>query len=317
MLVVPRFAGTALSTATFADLPRFLAKGDILVLNNTKVVPARLHGRVGERENELLLLEYNSERARAIGRPMRHLRKGVVLSLANGIEAHVTGAEGDVLDVRFQREGILLAPEVALDSVGEMPIPPYIREGRGDEADREDYQTIFAQRPGSVAAPTASLHFSDALCDALRSIGVELLQVTLHLSAASFQPVIKNDGTLRPPGREQLVFSEASWQRITEARSGGRRVIAVGTSVVRALESVARMPALPTDGAVVPTELFVQPGMEILAIDGLITNFHQPGTTHLLLVETFLGRGRLEQAYEYALREDFRFLSYGDGMLIL
>jgi S-adenosylmethionine:tRNA ribosyltransferase-isomerase len=195
-----------------------------------------------------------------------------------------------------------------------MPIPPYIRNGRGDEQDRVDYQSIFAEHPGSVAAPTASLHFTTELVDSLvNQVGCRVDRLTLHVGTASFQPIMVNE-VLRPPGEERFVVAESLIEKLLETKAQGGRVIAVGTTVVRALESAVRSSDL---GSMQGTQLFIQPGFQFQMVDALITNFHQPRTTHLLLVEALLGSEGIESTYRAALAHEYRFLSYGDGMLIV
>jgi S-adenosylmethionine:tRNA ribosyltransferase-isomerase len=194
-----------------------------------------------------------------------------------------------------------------------MPIPPYIRKGRSDHQDRIDYQAAFAKFDGSIAAPTAGLHFTERLINNLRQRRCIIAFVTLHVGTASFLPVIL-EGKVREPGEEFYLHSTEIIGQINKVRSSGGRVIAVGTTVVRALESMWHNQG--TEG-VRRTELFVTPGYTFGAIDGLVTNFHQPHTTHLLLVEALLGRNNLDHAYRHALKSRYRFLSYGDGMLIL
>ena len=194
-----------------------------------------------------------------------------------------------------------------------MPIPPYIRGGKSDEQDTLDYQTHFAKAAGngSIAAPTASLHFTPELVATIKSKGIQMINLTLHVGLASFLP-LWNDSVenLTPPGKEEFVVEESTWQTISNHKSTGGRVIAVGTTVVRALESRVR----EMEGE---TELFITPGFDFKMVDAMVTNFHQPATTHLLLVEAFIGKNLLRESYEYAIRNDFRFLSYGDGMLLV
>jgi S-adenosylmethionine:tRNA ribosyltransferase-isomerase len=208
--------------------------------------------------------------------------------------------------------------EAALQKHGIMPIPPYIRGGVSDEQDISDYQSMFAREQGSIAAPTASLHFSPALMERIkRDVGCRVETVTLHVGSASFLPVMLN-GELRPPASERLEVPAQTLQAIDQTRvAGAGRVIGVGTTVVRALES-AFLANAPRDATFqCATELFIQPGFRYQAIDCLVTNFHQPDTTHLLLVEAILGKELLGRSYSHALRNQYRFLSYGDGMLIL
>jgi S-adenosylmethionine:tRNA ribosyltransferase-isomerase len=219
----------------------------------------------------------------------------------------------DRLRLRFESDN---PTEIAdlLFQHGTMPIPPYIRNGRGDEQDRTDYQSIFAQHPGSVAAPTASLHFTKPLIDDLMcNIGCKVDRLTLHVGTASFQPIFVN-GVLRPPGEERFHVPSDVWERLQATKASGGCIVAVGTTVVRALESAARSSSRAGMGQ---TQLFIEPGFEFKVVDALVTNFHQPRTTHLLLVEALLGRAGIDACYRQALDNSYRFLSYGDGMLIV
>jgi S-adenosylmethionine:tRNA ribosyltransferase-isomerase len=209
----------------------------------------------------------------------------------------------------------------ALRAAGTMPIPPYIRGGLGDEEDLTDYQTIFARHEGSIAAPTASLHFTPNLVKSLLRAGVEMAQVTLHVGAASIRALDASSGGV--PGAERMQVSASVLEKIDDTRRAGGRVVAVGTTVMRALETAWRArQSVAAGGAPAPTlfegetDLFIRPGFEFYAVDGLITNFHQPGTSHLLLVEAFVGRSLLERIYDHALHSKYRFLSYGDGSLL-
>ena len=279
-----------------------------------KVIPARLFGTrkdTGGKVEILLVAEKQPGEWRALGRPLKKLKVGTALLFDGGIEG--------VVKERLNNQEVLLAFNVnngasfneALASVGTMPIPPYIRNGLGDTNDRLDYQSLFARFDGSVAAPTASLHFTESLLNSLADRGIETCTVTLHVGPASFLPVFKpEDEAVQAPGAESFVFPEDTWELIAKAKQAGRRIIAVGTTMVRALESIAR----EYKGE---TTLFITPGFEFKVCSGVITNFHQPGTTHLLLVQAFIGERLLTTSYEYALQNDFRFLSYGDGMLLL
>jgi S-adenosylmethionine:tRNA ribosyltransferase-isomerase len=203
-------------------------------------------------------------------------------------------------------------------TVGVMPVPPYIRGGRGDADDVIDYQTTFAKVDGSVAAPTASLHFTPELMERIRAVGCSVEFVTLHVGAPSFTAVWTDEAgspELIPPGTELYRWSKGALDSIAACRARGGRVIGVGTTVVRALESMVRNPE-GRDGEWYPTALFIRPGFEFKTIDRMVTNFHQPRSTHLLLVEAFVGGVVLDRIYQYALKADYRFFSYGDGMLL-
>jgi S-adenosylmethionine:tRNA ribosyltransferase-isomerase len=286
------------------------------VFNDSKVIPARLFGSLDTphgAEVELLLLERISDaRWMCIGRPLKKVRAiGRVrfgVDLLASVVPELSSPERITVDFETSDPAGVAA---AIISHGTMPIPPYIRGGRGDAQDTIDYQSIFAENPGSVAAPTASLHFTPDLMGRLtRDIGVAVSQLTLHVGSASFLPILDN-GVLRRPGSERLSDDPHNLSTLAGTRSQGGRVVAIGTTVVRALESAAR------NSAAKYTDLFISPGFEYKALDALVTNLHQPGTTHLLLVEALLGRELLKTAYEHALGHGYRFLSYGDGMLII
>ena len=293
MLVVDRISGF-ISDHTFADIGQFLRRGDRLVFNDTKVVPARLFGRldsVGGAHVELLLVEKLTEsRWSCIGRPLKKVRSVGRVSFSDTLIAEVVPTEGtpERVIVEFATtENTHIS--MAIAQHGTMPIPPYIRGGHGDEQDERDYQSIFAKYSGSIAAPTASLHFTPELID--------------------FLPVV-DQGVITPPGREEFRIAPEALAEITSTRAEGGRVVAVGTTAVRALESSVNT----TEGL---TALFIQPGYRFNLVDIIVTNFHQPGTTHLLLVEALLGKDLLHKVYSHALGNHYRFLSYGDGMLVL
>ena len=243
---------------------------------------------------------------------MKRIRKAQNIRFSAGLIATVVDDSNcDRVTVQFSSpDGVDVHKE--LTRLGSMPIPPYIRGGKGDEQDLTDYQTIFAQTPGSVAAPTASLHFTPQLVTDIRARGNLVSFITLHVGTASFQPVVV-DGVLKSPATESLHVAESTLTELTKSKDNGTPVVGVGTTVVRALESSYGSGAAASQGE---TALFITPGYNFRCIDHLITNFHQPGTTHLLLVEALLGRDLLHAAYSHALKSGYRFLSYGDGMLI-
>lgn len=317
MLVVDRRSGE-ITHSTFAHIGTFLRAEDLLVFNETKVIPARLFGHVEEQPEsgiEVLLVEQlGASRWLCLGRPLKRVKGGGTVIFGGVLRGTVVPSEHvDRVVLEFSSvDGISPIPEL-LHHCGTMPIPPYIRAGHGDEQDVLDYQSIFARHEGSIAAPTASLHFSPDLMSTLTGqVGCTLATVTLHVGTASFQPILI-DGALRPPSEERYEVPEATLEAARLARSRGHRVVAVGTTVTRALETVGARGELQGGR----TGLFIQPGFEFKLVDVLVTNFHQPGTTHLLLVEALLGRALVEQCYQEALREGYRFLSYGDGMMIV
>lgn len=316
-------ASGAMEHLRFGDLPAALGRPSLLVVNDTRVFPARLLGRLatGGRA-ELLLLERlagpgPAERWRCLGKPGRKLRAGAALRLGSieGVVIEVAGAEEGtlVVELRCEAEGGVRG---AIEAQGHIPLPPYIRR-EDDRDDRDRYQTIFAgEADGSVAAPTAGLHFTDEVVAALRAAGHELAAVTLHVGPGTFRPVRAPTLAEHRMDGEWICVSAAAAGAIAAARREGRRVVAVGTTVVRALESAAAAAGevVPTEGV---TRLFVTPGHEFRAVEGLVTNFHLPRSTLLALVCAFAGRDRVLAAYAEALRRGYRFYSYGDAMLIL
>jgi S-adenosylmethionine:tRNA ribosyltransferase-isomerase len=307
---------------SFFNLPQILGSNDVLVFNDTKVLRARLFGEVEGREVELLLVSPLPVPGcwRCLGRPGKRLQKGAEIIVGSNIRGVVTEKipGSKFIDVFFAQKDAsshpVIVEEGELQRHGVMPIPPYIRGGKGDEEDERDYQSIFARIGGSIAAPTASLHFSSLLCEQLRMKGVILESLTLHVGAASFLPLTQGEtDEIAHPGEEELSCDEKVWERLVEYKRAGKRIIGVGTTVVRALETLATN---LDHGFSQRTSLFITPGFIFKMIDALVTNFHQPDTTHLLLVEAFAGRAGLEEIYSHALAGEYRFLSYGDGMLL-
>lgn len=298
--------------SSFTLLPEFLDENHVLVFNDSRVIPARLRAELESgRACEILLIEEVEPGLwRCMGKPLRRLKEGTVFSCSEFLSGKVIARSGaqEIL-VRFNSREQKVSEALFLS--GEMPIPPYIRRGQADEADKKDYQTIFARKEGSVAAPTASLHFTPQLLAALQKRNVTCKSITLHVGPASFLPLWKEDsGEPVPPGSERMSFEPELPDEIIELKEQGKKIIAVGTTVVRALESLFNH-----EGGG-QTDLFITPGYRFKIIDGLITNFHQPRTTHLLLVQAITGRDLLEKSYQEALEKNFRFLSYGDGMFI-
>jgi S-adenosylmethionine:tRNA ribosyltransferase-isomerase len=281
-------------------------------------MPARFYPRLdtpeGHQVELVLLREVADNEWIAIGYPMRRIRAASALLFGDQLRARqISSDTPDRIRFRFETSSREETFRL-IESLGTMPIPPYIRNGRADDQDKIDYQSIFAEHVGSVAAPTASLHFSTALIENIRaSVGCQIDTVTLHVGAASFQPIFVN-GELRPPGTEEFNVLPSLIESLQASRSAGGRVIAIGTTVIRALESAARQGSSSHD---TETSLFISPGFQFNLVDAVVTNFHQPSTTHLLLVESLLGKDLLCRSYETALANEYRFLSYGDGMLIL
>jgi S-adenosylmethionine:tRNA ribosyltransferase-isomerase len=298
------------------DLPALLRPGDLVVVNDTRVIPARLFGRRAEAEGEsqgrieLLLVEKRGEREwEALAKPGRRARPGTVIEFEGDLTALVLGKREDGRHlVRFSE-----AVEGHLDRLGHIPLPPYIKRP-DDPADRERYQTVFARHPGAIAAPTAGLHFSAELLEALRGRGIEVAPVTLHVGIGTFKPVTAELVHEHRMESERYVVPEETAAAIARARGGGR-VVAVGTTVVRTLEAAA----IEGGGEVRPgagaTKLFITPGFRFQVVDVLLTNFHLPRSTLLMLVSAFAGRDRVLAAYREAVAEGYRFYSYGDAML--
>ena len=298
--------------AMFRDLPGYLEKGDLLVFNNTRVIPARLFGRkeTGGRV-EVMLERLLSERDCLVQlRVSKPVKEGGRILLDDGSFLEMRGREGSFF--------LLHAPDENLSTImercGHMPLPPYIT--REDTAeDRERYQTVYARNPGAVAAPTAGLHFDNDLLAQIDTIGVERAEVTLHVGAGTFQPVRCEEIEDHSMHAEYLEVSSAVCAAVERTRSRGGRVIAVGTTAVRSLETAAQSGSLqPFAG---DSRIFIYPGYEFRVIDGLVTNFHLPESTLLMLVCALAGRENVLAAYRHAVQERYRFFSYGDAMLVL
>jgi S-adenosylmethionine:tRNA ribosyltransferase-isomerase len=319
LLVLPAAGG--LLDRRIADLPELLLPGDLLVFNDTKVIPARLVGRRGEATVEITLAMETSRGAwRVYAKGARRLRPGDRLvfggdSSGGDFAAEIVekSPEGEVI-LRFDREGEAFRD--ALARHGTMPLPPYIKRARGgDPRDRGDYQTMFACAEGAVAAPTAGLHFTQSLLDRLAERGIEWVTVTLHVGPGTFLPVKTDDLREHRMHAERGIVEAATAARINAAHRAGGRVVAVGTTSVRLLESAAAESGEigPFDGE---TRLFILPGYRFRAIDVLLTNFHLPRSTLLMLIAALAGLDRIKVAYAHAVAERYRFFSYGDACLI-
>ncbi|HEX7110942.1 MAG TPA: tRNA preQ1(34) S-adenosylmethionine ribosyltransferase-isomerase QueA [Mizugakiibacter sp.] len=294
------------------ELPQLLRAGDLLVFNDTRVLPARLFGHKESGGAVEILIERvtGAHEARAQLGVSKKPKPGGRILLGDGSVVTVLGRDGEFFLLRFEGEEPL---ERLLLRLGRMPLPPYIARD-ADAADAERYQTVFAREPGAVAAPTAGLHFDASLLDALRARGVEFGYVTLHVGAGTFQPVRAERIEDHVMHREWLNVGAELVEKIRRTRERGGRVIAVGTTVVRALESASRGGELmPFAGE---TAIFIFPGYRIRSIDGLITNFHLPESTLLMLVSALAGRELILDAYRHAVAQRYRFFSYGDAMLI-
>ncbi len=315
-LLCLRADGT-LSDQMFIDLPQFLRPHDLLVFNNTKVIKARLLGQKASGGK----IEGLVERITEPNRVLMHIKSskspkpGTELIFAEHAKAIVLGRHEDLFDVRFEGEVLSL-----LEQFGATPLPPYI-EHSADSEDEQRYQTVYAQTEGAVAAPTAGLHFDQAMLDLLHAQGIKTAFVTLHVGAGTFQPVRVDKIQDHIMHAEWYELSEATSQAIAACRAAGGRVWAVGTTSVRALESAAAQGGT-LDGQRIPiahqgdTRLFITPGYEFRVVDGLLTNFHLPQSTLLMLVSALIGIKRLQQSYAHAIAQQYRFFSYGDAMLI-
>ncbi len=311
----------AIEDKVFTDLSDFLQSGDVLVFNNTQVIPARLHGKKATGGKVEVLVEriVDDHVALAHIRASKSPKSGTELLFEKNISAEVTGREGDLFVVNFnhnnQSENTVLG---ILNSIGHMPLPPYIQ--RDDEDfDQDRYQTVYAERPGAVAAPTAGLHFDEKMLQQLSDKGIEQIHVTLHVGAGTFQPVRVDDLNDHYMHKEWIELTKENSEKINKAKKEGRRIIAVGTTSVRCLESAALFSN--KEGMLKPytgeTDIFITPGYEFKVIDALITNFHLSESTLLMLVSAFAGYENIKNAYQHAIKEKYRFFSYGDAMFLL
>ncbi|MBI3931774.1 MAG: tRNA preQ1(34) S-adenosylmethionine ribosyltransferase-isomerase QueA [Acidobacteria bacterium] len=316
LLVLPRDGGTP-HHHVFRDLPYLLRPGDLLVVNRSQVFPARLLGRraTGGRAEVLLISREGSDLWDALVQPGRRLRSGDVVRVDDGLEVDIAS---EARPPEGRRRVRLRAADgnvdAALGRAGHVPLPPYIRRPDRPE-DRERYQTIFARESGSIAAPTAGLHFSPDLLAALGARGIRRADVVLHVGPGTFKPVTVDDVRRHTVEAEPFVVPPETAEAVARTRAQGGRVVAVGTTTVRTLETVAR-----ENGTVEAregrTDLVIVPGHRFRAVDALVTNFHLPRSSLLLLVAAFAGRERVLAAYEEAIRAGYRFYSYGDAMLV-
>ncbi|MCV2871066.1 tRNA preQ1(34) S-adenosylmethionine ribosyltransferase-isomerase QueA [Defluviimonas sp. WL0050] len=316
--------GDAMHDLHVRDLVDLLGPGDRLVLNDTKVIPARLAGTrtraTGQGEAvakvEVTLLEPRpGGHWAALAKPLRKVKEGEVIRFSDALSAEVVGITEGQAELAFNLTGPDF--DAALAEAGAMPLPPYIAALRAPDAqDREDYQTVFARNSGAVAAPTASLHFDDDLLAQLAAKGVAFTHVTLHVGAGTFLPVKVEDVTTHRMHAEWGEVSDAAAADINATRESGGRVIPVGTTALRLIESAAG-----EDGRIHPwrgtTDIFIYPGYRFRVTDGLMTNFHLPKSTLLMLVSALMGRDRMRRVYDHAIASGYRFFSYGDASLLL
>jgi len=306
----------------FRDILRLLAPGDLLVVNDTRVIKARLHGRKDSGGEIEVLVErvLDAHRALAQVRASKPLKVGRKVILAGKVEAEVLGRHGEFFELRFApfALGVGRGEASVLDVLaahGEVPLPPYITHQALDE-DEGRYQTVYAKVPGAVAAPTAGLHFDEALLAALRGRGVELASVTLHVGAGTFQPVRVDDVSRHVMHSEWYSIPQATVDAIARTREKNARVVAVGTTALRALESAAASGQVGLAAGTGETRLFIVPGYRFRVVDRLVTNFHLPRSTLLMLVSAFAGADNIRRAYAHAVAQRYRFFSYGDAMLL-
>lgn len=313
LLVLERDTG-AVSHHIFREIPEYLKPGDCLVLNNTKVIPARLLGvkeDTGAHVEVLLLKRREADVWETLVKPGKKCRPGTVLSFGDGLlRAQVleTVEEGNRL-IRFTYQGIW---EEVLDRLGEMPLPPYITHKLED---RNRYQTVYAKYEGSAAAPTAGLHFTGELLEQIQAKGIKLVYVTLHVGLGTFRPVKEENVLDHHMHSEYYQISEEAAEMINETKQAGGRVICVGTTSCRTVESAANEKGKVHAGSG-NTEIFIYPGYHFKVLDALITNFHLPESTLVMLVSAFAGREKVLAAYREAVRERYRFFSFGDAMFI-
>ena len=299
----------------FSDLLEELEEGDTLVVNNTRVLPARLYGtkeETGAHIEVLLLTNTEGDKWETLVKPAKRMKVGSVVSFGDGrLKATVVEElEQGGRIIEFSYEGVFLE---VLESLGEMPLPPYIKERLED---KERYQTVYAKENGSAAAPTAGLHFTEELMQQIRDKGVNIVPVTLHVGLGTFRPVSVDSLEDHKMHSEYYNVSKETADMIEATKKAGKRVIAVGTTSIRTLETVAR----DNDGHVVPgsgwTDIFISPGYEFRVVDAFVTNFHLPKSTLVMLVSAYLGREFTLEAYQHAIEERYRFFSFGDAMFV-
>ena len=308
--------GEAISDRAVLDLPSILRPGDVLIFNDTRVIPAQLEGRRGDASVGATLHKREDLRSWwAFVRNAKRVRDGDVVEFGSNVRATaVRRDDAGAILLHFHGDEPV---ELLLERAGEMPLPPYIASKRGaDEADRDDYQTIFAHEKGAVAAPTAALHFTDRLLAMLDERGIQRETLTLHVGAGTFLPVKADDTADHRMHSEWGRIDQATAERLNRARTAGGRLIAVGTTSLRLLESAA-----DADGRIQPfegdTAIFITPGYQFRAIDGLMTNFHLPKSTLFMLVSALMGLDTMKAAYAHAIAKAYRFYSYGDASLLL
>jgi S-adenosylmethionine:tRNA ribosyltransferase-isomerase len=336
LLVLDKHSGE-INHHTFYEVPNFLKKGDILVLNESKVFPARLIGEklTGGKVEILLDKQIGDNLFEAIGKKLK-IGETITYQESN-LKSQILSQNGKIYNVQFNKSGDDLIKEI--EKIGQTPLPPYILKAREAKRpskvdDKNDYQTVYAKHQGSSAAPTAGLHFTDALLKELGKKGVEVLKVTLHVGLGTFSPIKEEDITKHKIHSEYYSVDKEVWNKIAGAKKAGRRVIAVGTTSARVIETLAQSQKSnlknQNDNSKIKieytnngvdnyngwTEIYIYPGYKFECVDALITNFHLPKSSLLLLVSAFAGKDKIDKAYWEAINENYRFYSYGDAMLI-
>lgn len=316
MLVLNRYEQT-FSGEHFYNFPKFLRAGDFLVLNNTKVFPARLFGETetGAKAEVFLVREIQTKIWETLARPARRLKSGKKILFGENLTAEVLEKKTDGrIIIQFETDGNF---DEILEKVGKTPLPPYIkRQAKEVDKDRERYQTVFARERGAIAAPTAGLHFTPQILSEIKNLGVEIAEITLHVGYGTFEPVRVSDLSEHKVLPEHCEISLETAEILNRAKAETRRIIAVGTTTTRALETALAKNEKFSMGKF-SADLTITPGYEFKAIDGLLTNFHLPQSSLLVLVSTFAGYEFIMKAYKHAVLEKYRFYSYGDCMLIL
>ncbi len=307
-LLVPQ---STIIDSFFHQIASFINPGDLLVMNNTRVIPARLFGHKASGGKVEIMIErlLNDKQVLAMVKASRAPKIDSFITLENGDKAQILGKENGFYTLEFETDSLL----GLLDQVGHIPLPPYI-ERSDEQADLERYQTVFAQREGAVAAPTAGLHFDKALLSELKTKGIDHCFVTLHVGAGTFQPVKVDKITEHKMHSEYFEIDQTTVDKINQTKANGGRVIAVGTTAVRSVESAAKSGTLRAVKE--ETDIFIYPGYEFKVVDMMITNFHLPKSSLLMLVSAFIGRDRMMEIYQHAIKSEYRFFSYGDAMLL-
>ena len=316
MLIVDRASGR-LADGYFYDFTDFARRGDVVVLNNTRVFPARLFGRseTGARVEIFLVKETNERVWETLARPARRLKTGKKIVFGEKLSGEVLDKKDDGrVRVRFEADGDF---DEIVDEIGSTPLPPYIKREDGSiDADRERYQTVFARERGAIAAPTAGLHFTPEILEKIKAGGAEIAEVTLHVGYGTFEPVRVDDLSRHSVMPEQYEIGGAAAELLNDAKADGRRIIAVGTTTTRALETVMTKHGR-FEAERESANLTIIPGYRFKAVDALLTNFHLPQSSLLVLVSTFAGHELIMKAYRHAVSKRYRFYSYGDCMLIV